>query len=170
MFLIFGSIPSRNSEKRWVLHSIFQRLTKLPSYGLTPQLCSLLKSFLSDRSLFVVVDGMSSDIFPINASVSQGSILAPTLFLFHINDLLGKTSCSVHSFADDSTFQTSFSSRVPTSTRKSKIQRDLSVNNINDDLAKIIERGNILAEFNASKTQGCLRKLAYLHRIFRCQE
>lgn len=130
-----------------MLHSIFQRLTKLPS---------LLKSFLSDRSLFVVVDGMSSDIFPINTSVSQGSILAPTLFLFHINDLLGKTSCSVHSFADDSTLQISFSSRVPTSTRKSKNQRDLSVNNINDDLAKIIERGNILAEFNASKTQGCL--------------
>ncbi|CAG9814340.1 unnamed protein product [Phaedon cochleariae] len=66
-------------------------LAKLPFYGLPPQLCSLLASFLSNRSLHVVVDGVSSDSLIINAGVPQGSILAPTLFLLHINDLLEAT-------------------------------------------------------------------------------
>ena len=44
----------------------------------------LISSFLSNRRLQVVLDGKSSQEYPINAGVSQGSILGPTLFLLMI--------------------------------------------------------------------------------------
>ena len=132
-------------------------LHKLPSYGLPPQLCHLLSSFLSGRSLHVVVDGVSSDTIGINSGVPQGSILAPTLFLLHINDLLGVTTCPIHSFADDSTLHTAFSSRIPISSQETKNSRRRQVNAVNEDLAEITAWGtNNLVEFNATKTQACI--------------
>ena len=40
----------------------------------------------SVRRLQVVLDGKSSQEYPVNAGVSQGSILVPTLFLLDINE------------------------------------------------------------------------------------
>ncbi len=56
-------------------------LSKLPSYGLYPALCSFLPSFLSGRSIAAVVDGHCSTPKPINSGVPQGYVLSPTLFL-----------------------------------------------------------------------------------------
>lgn len=63
----------------------------------------------------------------------------------------------MHSFADDSTLHTAFSSRAPISARETRNERGRSVDNINMDLATILEWGsNNLVEFNAGKTQACL--------------
>ena len=57
------------------------RLQKLKSYGISGQIFGIISSFLSNRQLQVVLDGKSSQEYPVNAAVPQGSILGPTLFL-----------------------------------------------------------------------------------------
>ncbi len=89
-------------------------LSKLPSFGFYPSLCSFISSFLLGRSIPPVVDGHCSSPKLINSGVPQGSVLSPTLFLLFINDL-SVTNCPIHSYADDSAlhFSTSFD-RTPT--------------------------------------------------------
>ncbi len=77
-------------------------LSKLPSYGFCPSLCSFISSFLSDRSVSAVVDGHCSTPKTLNIGVPQGSVLSPTLFLLFINDL-SSTQNHLRAYADDST-------------------------------------------------------------------
>ena len=51
----------------------------------------------------MVWDRKSSQEYPINAEVSQGFILGPTLFLLYINDLPDDAVCDVAICADDAT-------------------------------------------------------------------
>ena len=50
-------------------------LHKLKSYGISGQIFSLISSSLSNRGLQVVLDGKPSQEYPVNAGVTQGSIL-----------------------------------------------------------------------------------------------
>ena len=59
-------------------------LDKPKSYGISGQIFGLISSFLSNRRLRMVLDGKSSQEYSVNAGVSQGSILGPTLFLLYI--------------------------------------------------------------------------------------
>ena len=77
-------------------------LHKVKSYGISGQIFGLISSFLSDRRLRVVLDGKSSQEYSVNAGVSQGSILGPTLFLLYINDL-PDVICDIAIYADDTT-------------------------------------------------------------------
>ena len=76
-------------------------LHKLRSYGISDQIFGLISSFLSNRQLRVVLDGKSSQEYPVNDGTPQGSILGPTLFLLYINDLLDDVICNIAINSDD---------------------------------------------------------------------
>ena len=78
-------------------------LQKLKSYRISGQIFGLISSFLSNRRLRVVLDGKSSQEYPVNAGVPQGSILGRTLFLLYINDLPDDSICNIAIYADDTT-------------------------------------------------------------------
>ena len=51
----------------------------------------------------MVLDGKSSQEYPVNVGVLQGSILYLTLFLLYINDFPGDVICDIAIYADDTT-------------------------------------------------------------------
>ncbi len=129
-------------------------LSKLPSYGFYPSLCSFFSSFLSDRSISAVVNGYCSSPKAINSGVPQGSVLSPTLFLLFINDLLFSTTCPIYSYADDFTlhYSTSFISRP--SQQALQASRLDAAEHLSSDLSIISNWGKRnLVSFNFSKTQ-----------------
>ena len=77
-------------------------LGKLEHYGFRGHTNNFLKSYLSGRQQFTVVNGKKSTTNIIETGVPQGSVLGPLLFIIYINDIIncikdGKTTL----FADD---------------------------------------------------------------------
>ena len=60
---------------------------KLHAYNVCGFLLKVIKNFLFDCSLWVVLDGSISNEFLVKAQISHGSIFAPTLFLIYINEM-----------------------------------------------------------------------------------
>ena len=51
----------------------------------------------------MIPDENSSQEYPVNAEVPQGSMLGPPLFLLYINDLIDDAICNIAIYADNAT-------------------------------------------------------------------
>ena len=79
-------------------------IEKLKHYGVTGSTLDLFKSYLTNRSQVVEVNGKLSDKGIIKHGVPQGSILGPLLFLLYINDISHSSEIlKFFLFADDTT-------------------------------------------------------------------
>ena len=78
-------------------------LHKLKSYKISGQTFGLISPFLSNRWLRVVLDGKSSQEYPVNSGIPQGSILGPIPVLLYINELPDNLICDIAIYADYTT-------------------------------------------------------------------
>ena len=78
-------------------------LSKLSELGLDPYLLRWIRSYLSNRSQYVSIDGVDSHVLPVASGVPQGSVLGPLLFILYINDVATavSTESEANMFADD---------------------------------------------------------------------
>ena len=77
-------------------------LHKARQLGVSGRLGVWLHNFLSNRTQFVAVNGVTSSESHVISGVPQGSVLGPLLFLIHIHDINKNINHShVASFADD---------------------------------------------------------------------
>ena len=123
-------------------------LHKLKSYGISGQIFGLISSLLSNRWKRVVLDGKSSQEYPVNAGFPQGSILGPTLFLLYINDPPDDVICNVAIYADDTTLNSKCD-------QASDLWQQLElVSELESDLRDTVDWGRMwLVDFSAGKTQ-----------------
>ena len=122
-------------------------LHKRKSYGISGQIFGLI-FFLGNRRLRVVLDGKSSQEYPVNAGVPQGSILVPTLFLLYINDFPDNVICNIAICVDDITLYSKCN-------QASDLWQQLELaSELESDLRDTVNWGRKwLVDFNVGKTQ-----------------
>ena len=75
-------------------------LLKLEAAGISGNLLLWFRSYLTNRKQRVVLPGAESEWTYIHASVPQGSILGPLLFLLFINDILKDIGSKIRLFCE----------------------------------------------------------------------
>ena len=98
---LLGLLTSLGLLELW--HLIYPRL--LTGFGMLVFFTnlSLMEFLVSNRRLRVILDGKSSQEYPVNAGIPQCSILGPTLFLLYINDLPDDGIRNIAVYVDDAT-------------------------------------------------------------------
>lgn len=85
-----------------VPHSL--AVAKLEKMGFPEWLTRWILSYLTERSAFVRIHGVTSDPFVVTSGVPQGSHLGPLLFVLFANDLCNTIKSPKYMFADDLKF------------------------------------------------------------------
>ena len=95
----------------------------------------------------MVLGGKSSEEYLVNAGISQGSILGPTLFLLCINDL-PDVICNIAIYTDDATLYSKYG-------QASDLWQQLELaSELESDITDTVEWGRrCLVDFNAEITQ-----------------
>ena len=70
-----------------VLHEILLRKLEI-NFAITGGLLEWIKSYLTERMQFTVLNGVASDLLLVTAGIPPGSVLGATLFTLFTNDLL----------------------------------------------------------------------------------
>ena len=101
-------------------------LAKLESYGIKDSELPWFNSYLSERLQYVVYKDANSGPMVLSFGVPQGSVLGPTLFIIHFNNILNACHTSTLSLnADDTEMHCSLKNI------------DLAVYNVNKDLKSV---------------------------------
>ena len=90
-------------------HSILLKRLE-SSFGITDIALSWFKSYLSDRSQYVQIDGIASNTCKLIYGVPQGSVLGPVLFTLYsksLSDVIMKHNLQFHKYADDTELSSS---------------------------------------------------------------
>ena len=96
----------------------------------------------------MVLDGKSSQEYPVNVGVPQGSILGPSLFLLYINDLPDDVICDIVIYADDTILY------AKCDQASDLWQQPELASELGSDLRDTVDWGKKrLVDFNAGKTQ-----------------
>ena len=97
-------------------------LCKLHKMGIQGRIYNWIKSFLSNRTQKVIVDGEASESAEVKSGVPQGTVLGPILFLLFINDIADAMEfASIQLFADDS----KLTMKILTDEDHQKLQKDI---------------------------------------------
>ena len=123
-------------------------LSKLQYYGVTGTALNWFNDYLSNRSQYVEINGMSSDVKNIDTGVPQGSILGPLLFLIYMNDIPNVSKIfKFILYADDTTLFSTIEFSVP-------IERSNVNQMLNNELSLVCEWLNInKLSLNINKTK-----------------
>ena len=76
-------------------------LKKLEHYKIDSLVMNWIRSWLTQRTQSVVVNGFSSPPVSVLSGVPQGTVLGPLMFLLYINDIANGISSSIRLLADD---------------------------------------------------------------------